>query len=78
LRVSATSAVSITGIVGGVDGKILVVRNIGANNITMRNNNVGSAAENRFRNTGGADVVLAQYDAIQYIYDGTEERWVQI
>jgi hypothetical protein len=75
---SATTPISITGMVGGSNGKIRVVRNTGANNITMTNNDASSTAANRFRNTGGSSVVLAQYDAIQYIYDGTETRWVQI
>lgn len=78
LRVSAATPVSITGIVAGVDGKILVIRNVGANNITLENNNGSSVAANRFRNVGGSDVILAQYDAAQYIYDATEDKWVQI
>lgn len=72
-RISSTIAVDVTGFAGiSVDGLVQGWLNVGANNITLKNQNVGSAATNRILGTG--DVVIAP-DAIKWtIYDGTTGR----
>jgi hypothetical protein len=49
--------------------------NVGAFDITIKDQDAGSAAENRFLIPGGADVVLGQDDVIEGFYDGSTERW---
>ena len=76
-RVSATTTLSITGFAGGLDGQLRTLMNIGANAITMRNNHANSVVGNKIRNSGGADIVLAQYDSITYRYDNGLGYWMQ-
>lgn len=73
LRLSSDAARSITGLVGGSGGRVIIVHNIGANPITLINQNTGSTADNRF--SLGADTVLAADTSITLQYDGGSSRW---
>lgn len=65
-----------TGLLAGVDGQIVVIRNAaGANNLTLNNQNAGSTAANRFAAAG--DFTLVPGNAIWVIYyGGSVNRWV--
>lgn len=73
LRLTSTGAQSITGLQGGSDGRLLVLYNIGAANITLKDADAGSAAENRF--ALASDVILAPDDGCVLQYDSTSSRW---
>ncbi|MBI5369076.1 MAG: hypothetical protein HZA54_18720 [Planctomycetes bacterium] len=73
LRISASTAVAITGLAGGADGRLLTLFNVGANNITLADEGAGSSAANRFALT--ADLVLAPDECCVVQYDATSSRW---
>lgn len=73
-RIFSDAARDITGMTAGVTtGHIKYIINIGAFNITLKEDNAGSTAANRF--TQGADVVLTPGDMAICIYDGVVSRW---
>lgn len=67
---------SITGIAGGVAGKIIVITNVGSSLITLVGQSPSSDAENRIAVNG--NVVLAAGQGIALFYEGTESLWKPI
>lgn len=76
--VDASLAVNVTGIDDGTDGRILILVNDGGFNITLKHQDAGSAAENRFKFGAGVDIILGPDDALILIYDSTGLRWRDI
>lgn len=74
-RLSATAPFNVTGIVAGGDGQLMLLFNIGANQITLTNEDAASTAANRFHFSTGANVPLAADAAIALWYDLTTARW---
>jgi hypothetical protein len=74
LQISASAPVDLTGIAGGVDGRVLLLDNVGANLITLKDANAGSTAANRF--AFGADYSLAAGQQVALRYRGSASRWV--
>jgi len=74
-RIDATSAVSITGITDGFEGKELTIVNFGSAAITFTNEDAASTAANRIITGTGASVVLGQDDVLNMFYDDTSSRW---
>lgn len=73
-RISSDAARDITGMTAGVTtGHIKFLINVGAFNITLKEDNAGSSAANRF--TQGADVVMTPGDIVICIYDAVVSRW---
>lgn len=66
---------TITGLVAGVDNQLVIVSNIGANTLTLSNQDAGSAAANRFRASDSFTLVSGGSIWITY-YGGTVTRWV--
>ncbi|KKK83087.1 hypothetical protein LCGC14_2796900, partial [marine sediment metagenome] len=75
LRLDTDAARSIGGMVppSPDDGRILIIHNIGANNLTLANEAPFSAAANRFALAG--NITLAPDDAAILQYDTTANRW---
>lgn len=73
LRLRASTAVNLTGLAGGSDGKILYVYNIGSSAITFKDESGSSTAANRF--ALAADVVLSGDESIMLQYDASSSRW---
>jgi hypothetical protein len=73
VRVSASVAVSITGLAGGAAGRQVTLANVGTFAITLPNANAGSVAANRF--SFAADLVLRGGDSATLTYDGTTSTW---
>ena len=70
----ATSDRNITGIAGGVAGRILGITNKGTtNSLILKNQSVSSTATNRFLLP--SDVTLPPNTAIELRYDGTASVW---
>lgn len=57
-----------------VDGQQHVIVNVGAQNITLKEQ-VTSTAANQFMNSTAADIVLSPKQSAWVIYDGTTARW---
>lgn len=76
-RISATGLFDLTGIAGGFDGQELCLVNVGASSITLRNQDAGSAAANRFILAGGTPKILMTDGSIALTYDATTARWRQ-
>lgn len=66
--------VELTGLLAGNDAQLLIVTNIGANNLILDPLNAGSLAANQFRLVG--QMYAAQYDAILLCYyAGSVNKW---
>jgi hypothetical protein len=74
LRLSASGAArTITGLTGGVQGRLLLVHNIGALDLTLADEGAGSVAANRFALNIAVTLKTDQSSLLQY--DGTSSRW---
>ena len=75
LRLDTDASRNITGIVppSPDDGRILVIHNIGSNNLSLVDDFFLSAAANRFALSG--NIVLEPDDAVTLQYDTTTNRW---
>ena len=73
LRLDSDAARNITGIAGGAGGRFLPIHNVGSFSITLKDEDVGSTAANRF--ALNADVVLQPDQGVIIIYDSTTSRW---
>ncbi|HEX3082770.1 MAG TPA: hypothetical protein VHQ86_06005, partial [Candidatus Saccharimonadia bacterium] len=75
VRLTGASAQTITGIAGGVDGRILTIVNAGTNNAVISNQGAGSTATNRILTGTGADINLLADASITLVYDSGASRW---
>jgi hypothetical protein len=73
IRINSDASRDITGVVAGINGEMLVLHNVGAFNIVLRDENAGSSAANRF--ALNADITLAPDQSIWLWYDSTSSRW---
>jgi riboflavin synthase len=79
VRISGPSgSFTLTGFADGELGRYLIIRNTTAQQMTIANQSVGSAAANRIVTNSGADVVLpaASGATAVFEYDATLQRWV--
>lgn len=72
IRVSASSAVNLTGLTGGASGRTIALHNVGSNTITLKDETTSTEA-NRFALT--ADIALAADAVVVLQYDTTSQRW---
>ncbi len=72
VRMSASSAVALTGIAGGAAGREILLSNVGSNDVTMSGNSGSSSAGNKFLMN---DVLLGAGRSIVLYYDGTSAGW---
>jgi hypothetical protein len=73
LRLTSDASRDITGLQGGADGRILLVHNVGAQNIVLKDESGSSTAAYRFALTG--DVTLTPDSVAMLQYDSTSSRW---
>lgn len=73
LKLTSSVDVKLTGLQGGANGRIIVVRNIGAKKITLSAEDSGSSATNRFG--GSNSTTLNTNDSAMLHYDTTQNRW---
>lgn len=71
-----TAAFTITGIAGGVNGKVVILYNAATYNMTIANENTNSTATNRITTLTGSGVTTTGVGAITLIYDSTASRWI--
>jgi hypothetical protein len=75
VRYTADGEYDLTGIVAGLDGQRLVLVNIGANKVTIKDQDGSSVAANRFLTNTGGDLELTQDEVAEMIYDAQTARW---
>lgn len=73
IRAQASAAIDLTGLTGGVDGRVVTIFNIGSNAITLKNQSTSSTALNRF--AIGGDLSVGADQSVSLIYDATSQRW---
>lgn len=73
LRLSSGAAYNITGLAGGSIGRIMALHNVGAYNLTLKDESASSLAANRFALT--ADITLTPDMSLLLQYDSTSSRW---
>jgi hypothetical protein len=73
LRLSADNTRAITGLQGGADGRVLLLINVGAEQIVLKDESASSSAANRFDAYG--DVILGPGGFATLWYDSTSSRW---
>lgn len=75
-RISSSAAVDITGILApNWDGHHLRLTNVGANNITLKDQNGGSAAANQIITGTGADIIMTPDYVAVLNYDLVSQLW---
>jgi hypothetical protein len=73
LRLSTDASRTITGLAGGADGRLLLVMNVGAQDLVLADESASSTAANRFALDG--DLTLGADTGATLYYDGTSSRW---
>ena len=67
---------TLSGLVAGLDGQIMIVRNVGPHDLQLQDRNAGSLAANQFCiGPGDLDLIFDQSVAMVY-YAGTVNQWV--
>ncbi len=74
LRVSSDASRNITGFKNGYNGRLLLVINVGANNIVLKDADTNSVAANRIA-TGVGDITLVTKMGALLWYDIVSLRW---
>jgi hypothetical protein len=70
-----TGAYAITGLTGGVDGRILFLRNTTTQEMTIRHLNTSSAMGNRISNPNAGNVMVGTRTRVILIYDSFNAQW---
>ena len=73
IRVSTDASRDLTGLTGGADGRVIVLHNVGAQNLVLKDESASSSAANRFALSG--DRTLAGDSSCILQYDSTSSRW---
>lgn len=73
LRLTSSGNFDITGLQGGASGRIILLVNIGANILTLKNLSGSSSAANQF--SIGADVAMLAGQSFALEYDSTSSLW---
>lgn len=67
---------NITGLVGGFDGRIITILNVGTtNSLTLVQQSASSVAANRFIGPNDGNIVIRLNGGCMLIYDATSSRW---
>lgn len=77
-RMSTDVSRNITGLTGGFDGKILVIRNIGSANIVFTHEDTNSTAANRITSSTAGNLTIAPNGTVIFQYDNTASRWFDL
>jgi hypothetical protein len=79
LKAGPTGAFAICGIDGGADGRMLIIDNSIAQNMTIANDSgVEPVAANRIYTRTGSDVVTTGQGVVTLIYDSEDSRWILV
>jgi hypothetical protein len=73
VRVSTDASRNLTGIVAQSPGRLVVLVNVGSNDLVLKDADTNSSAANRFALNG--DVTLGADHSVLLVYDGGSTRW---
>lgn len=74
IRITTQGNYSLTGIINpDLLGRQIFIFNVGTNNLTLKNNDAGSSANNRF--LLGSDRTVQANEGIAMVYDVVSLRW---
>ena len=73
LRLTATAQSNITGLAGGVAGRVIILWNVGSSQVVLKKQSVSSTAANRF--ALATDIALVPNGSLFLQYDATSSRW---
>ena len=77
IRLTGPTAVfAITGIAGGVDGKVVILYNTSAQDMTIAHQSGSSTAANRIICSDNSDALVKQQGCATLIYSTTDSRWI--
>lgn len=76
IEVAAAGAAVVTGLAGGVDSRVIVVTNVGLNDVTLYTESLLSVAANRFVSNG--DTLLMPGLSALFIYSAALGRWTKL
>lgn len=72
----AAGGSTVTGVTGGVAGRLLWIANLGSADITFADDDTGSTASNRFRFVNNLDLTISANQVATFVYDGNNNRWM--
>jgi hypothetical protein len=76
LENNTAGSIDFTGIVAPASPRVIILHNIGAQTIVIKNQDAGSTtAANRFDLPGGGDILLGQRGPATFVYDTIDARW---
>lgn len=75
LRISTDASRNITGFDGGLQGRVLIIFNVGSQNVVLKNQDASSDADNRIATNTGADITISANEMAFLYYDSTTSRW---
>lgn len=78
VKLTGASTTELQGIAAGSDGKELLIYNASSGALTLKHENAGASAADRIITSDGNDLVVAQYNAVELIYDTGASRWLAI
>ena len=73
VRLTSDASRNITGLQGGLDGRLLLIHNVGTNAIVLKDESASSTAANRF--ALNSDITLEADQCAVLQYDSTSSRW---
>ena len=80
MRLSTDASRNITGMLPPppAAGRLVLIVNIGSNDVVLQHENASSDPENRFNFSGSADVTLTTLSTLLVYYDSVSERWIAL
>ena len=75
LRLSTDASRDVTGFSGGAQGRLLILFNVGANDIVLKHQDANSTAGNRILANTAADITISANEIAFLWYDSTTARW---
>lgn len=80
MRLATDATRAITGLLAPppAAGRLVLIVNVGSNDLKLTHEDASSDAENRFNFSGAADVTLTTLSTLLIYYDSTSERWIAL
>lgn len=75
LRVNCTGAANLTGLLGGIDGRMVTITNVGSATLTITNQDAGSTGSNQFLTSTGGALPISAKSSRGVVYDATSSAW---